>query len=379
MHVDYPIISADSHIAEAPDTYTSYIDPKYRDIAPRVVETENGGDVFVVDGMKATIPMGLVAAAGKPWNELTTRTRFADIHRSSWDSSERLADQSRDGVSAEIIYPSVGMVLCNHPDFEYKAAAMAAYNRWISDYCSIDTTRLLALGQTAMQSPEAGLADLQSIKALGMKGVMMPGNPQVEDYDSPVYDEFWEACIDLELVPSFHILTNSADNLGQRRGPKMNGFLSIIRGVQDVMGMFVLGGVFERHPQLKIVCVEADAGWVPHYMYRMDHAYKRHRAWLTAAIDRLPSEYFREHIYLTFQDDFVAFENANQMNWKRLCWANDFPHSDSTWPWSQEMLTEQTQHLTAEQQRAILCDNVAELYGIDTSVLPVGGDTLAAI
>ncbi|MDA3039783.1 MAG: amidohydrolase family protein [Actinomycetota bacterium] len=378
MHVDYPIISADSHIAEAPDTYTAYIDPKYRDIAPRVVETESNGDVFVIDGMKATIPMGLVAAAGKAWNELTPRARFSEIQRSAWDSSERLADQSRDGVSAEVIYPSVGMVLCNHPDFDYKAAAMAAYNRWISDYCSVDTNRLLALGQTAMQSPEAGLADLETMKALGMKGVMMPGNPQVEDYDSPVYDEFWEACIDLDLVPSFHILTNSADNMGRQRGPKMNSFLSIIRGVQDVMGMFVMGGVFERHPRLKIVCVEADAGWVPHYMYRMDHAYKRHRAWLTAPIERLPSEYFREHIYLTFQDDFVAFENANQMNWQRLCWANDFPHSDSTWPWSQDMLTEHTQHLTAEQRKAILCDNVAELYGLDTSLLPIGGDSLAA-
>ena len=157
----------------------------------------------------------------------------------------------------------------------------------------------------------------------------------------------------------------------------MNNFLSIIRGNQDIMGMFVLGGVFERHPRLKVVCVEADAGWAPHFMYRMDHAYNRHRKWLTANIAKTPSEYFREHIYLTFQDDWVAFRNVDQVNWQRLCWANDFPHSDSTWPWSQELLDEQTLQLTAEQTRAILCDNVAELYGIDISTLPVGGDVLA--
>ncbi len=62
----------------------------------------------------------------------------------------------------------------------------------------------------------------------------------------------------------------------------MNAFLSIVRGCQDIMGMLVLGGVFERHPDLRVVCVEADAGWVPHFMYRMDHAYKRHRYWLPA-------------------------------------------------------------------------------------------------
>ena len=281
-------------------------------------------------------------------------------------------------MSCEVIYPSVGMVLCNHPDFEYKKAAMDAYNRWIAEYCSVDPQRLLALGQTPMRSPEEGIADLEKMKAMGMRGVMMSGNPQVEDYDSPIYDEFWEACIDLELVPSFHILTSEGDALNRSRGPKMNNFLSIIRGNQDIMGMFVLSGVFEKHPRLKIVCVEADAGWVPHFMYRMDHAWKRHRKWLTANIDKLPSEYFREHIYTTFQDDFVAFATADQMNWRRLCWANDFPHSDSTWPWSQEMLTEQTDQLTDEQRRAILCDNTAELYGIDTSKLPVGGDILAA-
>jgi uncharacterized protein len=133
----------------------------------------------------------------------------------------------------------------------------------------------------------------------------------------------------------------------------------------------IFGGVFERHPKLKIVCVEADAGWVPHYMYRMDHAYKRHRNWLGKGVNlsKAPSEYFREHIYTTFQDDWVAFRSADQMNWHRLMWANDFPHSDSTWPWSQEMLAEQSKHLTAEQRRAILCDNVADLYHIDLATL----------
>ena len=132
-----------------------------------------------------------------------------------------------------------------------------------------------------------------------------------------------------------------------------------------------LQAFLERHPRLRVVCVEADAGWVPHYMYRMDHAWKRHRYWLPAGmkLSKLPSEYFAENIYVTFQDDWVAFKVANLLNWRRLLWANDFPHSDSTWPWSQEMLAEHTQALSAEQKRAILCDNVAELYGIDLAAL----------
>ena len=77
---------------------------------------------------------------------------------------------------------------------------------------------------------------------------------------------------------------------------------------------------------------------------------------------QLPSEYFRENIYTTFQDDWVAFQTVDLVNWRRLMWANDFPHSDSTWPRSQEMLAEHARHLTPEQRRAILYENVKELY-----------------
>jgi len=201
------------------------------------------------------------------------------------------------------------------------------------------------------------------MKAQGRRGVMMPGFPVKEDYDSPIYDDFFEAAIEMKMPLSFHILTSNEGVGKAPRGPKLNSFLSIIRGNQDIMGTFILGGVFERHPKLRIVCVEADAGWAPHYMYRMDHAFDRHRYWMTASkLSKMPSEYFRENIYMTFQDDWVAFKMKDLCNPHRLMWANDFPHSDSTWPWSREVIAEQTAHLSPELKKRILHDNVAELY-----------------
>jgi predicted TIM-barrel fold metal-dependent hydrolase len=368
-----PIISADSHITEPPNTYVDFIDPKFRDRAPHMVRDERKGDLFMIDGLSRPVPMGLIAAAGKPANELTAfGVKFEELHRGGWDPEARMADQDRDGVAAEIIYPTVGMLLCNHKDYDYKKACFDAYNQWIAVYCSAHPDRLIGTGQTAMRSVEEGIADLRRIKDLGLKGVMMPGNPQVEDYDSAIYDPFWEAAIGMGLPLSFHILTSRDDVVGRARGPKLNSFMSIIRGNQDIIGMLILSGVFERHPKLKVVCVEADAGWVPHYMYRMDHAYDRHRYWLTAgAISKMPSEYFRENIYLTFQDDWVAFKMKDMCNFRRLMWANDFPHSDSTWPWSQEILARHHADLREEQRERILCHNVAELYHIDLAPLPV--------
>jgi len=370
MARNFPVISADSHITEPPNTYIDFIDPAWRDRAPRMIDGgEAVGDVFAVDGMRRPVPMGLVAAAGKPPEQITINgVRFSELHRGGWDPGARLGEQDIDGIAAEVIYPTVGMVLCNHADFDYKHACFEAYNRWIAAYCETSPSRLLGCGQTAMRSPSEGIEDLRRIKALGLRGVMMPGLPALEDYDSVLYDPFWEAAVELGLPLSFHILTTRSE---RTRGPAITGFLSIVRGCQDVMAMLVFGGVFERHPDLKVVCVEADAGWVPHFMYRMDHAFNRHRYWLKPGADlqRLPSEYFAEHIYVTFQDDWTAFRSADQMNWHRLMWANDFPHSDSTWPWSQQLLDKHAGDLTAEQQRAILCENVADLYGIDLAAL----------
>jgi predicted TIM-barrel fold metal-dependent hydrolase len=360
-----PIISADSHVTEPPDTYLARIDRRFKDRAPRLVHDDKRGDLFVIDGLDKPIPMGLVAAAGKPAEELTMfGARFEDLHRGGWDPQARLADQARDGVSAEVIYPTVGMMLCNHPDFDYKQACFDAYNLWIAEYCGAHPDRLLGIGQTAMRSVEDGIRDLRRIRELGLRGVMLPGNPAVADYHDPLYAPFYEAAIDLGLPLSFHILTSQQDNF-KTRGPKLNAFMSIIRGCQDLVGAFVFGGVFERHPRLRLVCVEADAGWVPHFMYRMDHAYDRHRYWLpSGTLTTMPSEYFREHVYTTFQDDWVAFQVKDLCNVRRLLWANDFPHSDSTWPRSQELLAKHAAHLTPEELRWVLHDNVAELYGL---------------
>jgi predicted TIM-barrel fold metal-dependent hydrolase len=99
-------------------------------------------------------------------------------------------------------------------------------------------------------------------------------------------------------------------------------------------------------------------------MYRMDHYYKRHQYLRHQKLSRLPSEIFREHIYVTFQDDRAAFQTTHLQNPERLMWANDFPHSDSTWPWSQDVLREHAGGLPDATRDLILHDNVSRLYGL---------------
>ena len=130
---EFPVISADSHITEHPETYSKFIEAKWRDKAPKMVDGGPKGDLFVIEGMRP-IAMGLVAAAGKPAEQLSEAgVRFDELHRGGWDPRARIREQLIDGVAAEVIYPTVGMMLCNHRDFDYKKACFDAYNRWIAE------------------------------------------------------------------------------------------------------------------------------------------------------------------------------------------------------------------------------------------------------
>jgi len=368
-------VSADSHITEPPNCYIDYIDPAFRDRAPRAVIGPNGGHVFVIDGIDKPIPLAIIAAAGIDPREISfDQAKFEEIHRGGWDPAARLLDQDRDGVVAEVIYPSVGMILCNHPDIAYKHACFEAYNRWLADFCGHAPDRLYGIGQTAAGSPEQVVADMRTIKDMGFKGVMLPGEAPTEfDYDDKRWDRVWQASVEMSLPISFHILTSgkgksavAVEGRGSdevRVGANQH---TIIRANQDNISLLIWGRAFERNPDLKVVCVEADAGWAPHFMYRLDHFYNRHRFWSKmGSMEKLPSEYFHDNIYLTFQDDYVAFRTVDLMNPRRLMWTNNFPHSDSTWPWSRQMLAHQTEGLADDLKRMILRDNVIELYHLE--------------
>ncbi len=363
------IISADGHICEPPNCYVDFIDPKYRDSAPRIVVQPDGSEAFVVPGMKRPVALGFIDGAGfgiKERNDRAKRIKFSDIREAAYGGRARVPYMDQDGIAAEMIYASVGMGLCMHRDAEYKDACMKAYNRWLQSMCSEAPNRIFGLAQTAVLSVDSAIEDFRRAKEMDMVGMMMPGRPIHEDYDHRDYDALWECATDLGLPICFHILTSRDGSINMpHRGHAMNNFLSIIRAVQDVVGLLVLGGVFERHPKLKLVCAEGDAGWMPHYMYRMDHAAKFNMVnGIIEGLTKLPSEYIKSNVWMTFQDDRTAFNSLHMMPHQQLLWASDFPHTDSTWPRSQELLADHAAHLTEAQRQDIMRENSAALFNL---------------
>jgi predicted TIM-barrel fold metal-dependent hydrolase len=374
--LSFKTISADSHVSEPPNCYRDHIDPKYRDRAPHVAIGPKGGAMYVIedmaDGKPYTVDVGFMSAAGLDPKDIKPGVRtYDDVHKSGYDGKFRVADQDRDGVGGEIIYPSVGLALCNHPDAQLKHACFQAYNRWLQEFQSAAPDRLFGLGQTAVVSPKQTVADLEQIKAMGFCGALFPCEPADElDYDDPQFDPVWEAAVALKLPIAFHILTSRRAAKIKPASPDKRRNMAhfhhtLIRANQDVISSFIWGGVFERFPDLRLVCAEADAGWAPHFMYRLDHFYHRHRHHQNVDdMSRLPSQQLADNVYFTFQDDLVAMNSLDMLNPRRLLWANDFPHSDSTWPWSQQLLQHQTSHMTEDQRRWVLRDNAIEAFNL---------------
>jgi uncharacterized protein len=363
------IISSDGHVCEPPNCYVDFIEPKFRDTAPRIVEQPDGSEAFVIPGFKRPVALGFIDGAGfgvRERNERAKTIKFKDIRDGAYGGRARLGYMDKDGIAAEIVYASVGMGLCMHRDAEYKDACMKAYNRWLQAMCSEAPERVYGLAQTAVLSVDSAIEDFGRAKEMGFVGMMMPGHPIHEDYDHPDYDALWECATDLGLPICFHILTSREGSLAMpHRGHPLNSFLGIIRAVQDVVGLMVLGGVFERHPKLKMVCAESDAGWMPHYMYRMDHAVKFNAEnGVIRGLSKLPSEYIKKNVWMTFQDDLTAFNSVNQLPYTQLLWASDFPHTDSTWPRSQQLIAEHSAHLEERQRQAIMRENAAALFSL---------------
>lgn len=360
----HPLFSADSHVVEIEDCYAE-IDPRFRSLRPVAKDDPKQGAIMVVPGMDFTIPSGMLSRAGLRYEDWANPQPWNRIHPAAFDPTARLAIQDEEGVEGEVIYPSAGMVLCLHRDVAYRKACFEAYNRWLAVFCAADPKRLVGIAMVALPSPEEGVRELREVARQGFKGVMFCGDPAFEDYDHPSYAPIWDAAIDLGLPVSFHILTGK-DSYGMAvRGPKVIQQIVTVRGNQNIIMMMVLGGVFERHPDLKVVMVENDAGWLPHFCFRLDHAWERHRwSMETGSISRRPSEFVAENVYTTFQDDSSVRWVLPALNLEHVMWATDFPHGDGTYPNSRRIADEVTIGMTDAEKQGVVYANARALYGL---------------
>src|SRR6266849_1494975 len=189
------VISADSHMTEPGDLWVERLDRKYRDNAPRVIKNEKASGapyVFVGPGFHPLTVAG-VFAAGRSGEELRDHMRhgYEAARPSGWDPVERLKDQDLDGVSAEVLYASLGITLLSMTDTDLQQACMRVYNDWLAEFCSHAAKRLAGIGLFSLSS----LPDVSAIEHCakkGLKGILVLASNTIDiPYSDERFDPLW--------------------------------------------------------------------------------------------------------------------------------------------------------------------------------------------
>jgi predicted TIM-barrel fold metal-dependent hydrolase len=365
--VEYGVVSADSHVVEPPDLWGQYIDPAFRDRAPKV-DHVGGREAFVIDGLPPEFvgALGLFGSAGVPSERLQEIRVQTDGNPGGWDPHDRLKDMVRDGVDAEVMYPSMGMRLYLAEDPDYQFACFRAYNDWLADLCTVYPDRLFGLGLVSLSDVEAAIIELARVKDRGLRGACI--SVDLKGGDRPFwdveYDPFWAQAAELEMPISLHSLTG-----GERRqalGGRIAQMVTEPAVVQASIANLIEFGVLERFPELKVVSVENDVGWAGTFLARMDYAYQRSLRYSGPGgnLSMLPSEFFHRQVYLTFMYDKPGVDLRHYIGVDNMMWSSDYPHGQSTWPESRGYIEWQFGDLPEEERRKITCDNVLNLYNI---------------
>ncbi len=361
-------ISSDSHIIEPADLWEKHIDPKFRDRGPRLVN-EGETDQWYCDGVK----FGELGANQQPGvrfeepEKLTHQGRQETVLLGALDPDAHVKDMDLDGIAGGVLYPSQGLTLWRIPACDVLSASFRAYNDYIAEFCQPYPNRLKGIAMLNVDDAEEGIRELERAAKLGLAGAMIPITPML-GYDQPAYERFWAAAQDLDMPLSLHTAT-------ERWRPGMDLNIAAIfpfrdrdAEVRDALSAMIFSGVFERYPKLNVGAVEFEASWAPHYMQNMDYYYKQRATGIMGRRfkgDALPSDFFRKNVFISFQEDDIGIQFRHHIGVDNLMWGSDYPHAESTFPKSQEILERMLQDVPEDEKAKITWENAAKIYHFD--------------
>ncbi|HXY93949.1 MAG TPA: amidohydrolase family protein, partial [Acidimicrobiia bacterium] len=370
--------------SEPADLFTKLAPPEYRDRVPHVEEVE-GRPMWVFNGH----PVGVFSAAGVIGRDgkkesadiALNHWEFEKIHVGAYDPKVRLEVMDDSGIDAQVIFPSTiglgGQHLAQAADAELSLLAIHLYNDAQAEIQAESNERLLPLPLMPAWDVDASVVEAERVAAMGARGVNMTSDPQdlgAPDLASTEWDPFWEVCTELQLPVHFHIGASvTAETFrGKYHWPSqalntqlaLSGTLLFV-GNARVVANAIVSGVFDRHPDLKMVSVESGVGWIPFILEALDYEMAENAPDEFAKLKKLPSEYFRSNLYATFW-----FENNRNklpelieaVGEDSILFETDFPHPTCLYPKPLDTIAAKMATLPPETQRKIYGENARKLY-----------------
>jgi predicted TIM-barrel fold metal-dependent hydrolase len=354
-----PKISSDSHVDEPHDLWFERMDADMRDQAPRRIKTndDDGGWTLVLDGNQIG------------WSGLSAEDAAAkeEARVAAASPETRIRMMRRDGLNGEIIYPTIGLYIYGIHDPRVGQAACTIYNDWILDRLG-GSSRVKVAAMIPTWSVDQAVAEIERLAGdPSVGGLLLPlvGTPE---WNMPDWEPLWSVIAETGKPAVMH--QGSGHDMIFYRGwgsPTAN-LLTTQSMAPRATALLACSGILERHPRLHVVLVEVNAGWMAWANSTLDEYYQAHSGWAKPKLPELPSHYIRRQIHATFQDDPVAIHNIALTGTDCLLWGNDYPHPESTYPNSDEVLADLFRNVSEDDATAIVGGNAAKLFGFDDTV-----------
>ncbi len=341
--MDYNVIDSDGHILEPPDLWENYIEPKYREICPKVLFTPEGGEILRIEGdsaidlgrgKKPVTLGGLGTIGARAGGVQSYKVPYLEGKRGGFDPHARIPDMDAEGIDAAVLYPSLALFLGATKDPEFSAATCRAYNRWLADYCKPYPERLFGAAILPLQSIELAVQEMEfAVKELGFRAGFIRPNPyNGRVLHDPANDPLWAAAQELDFAMGIHS--------GSESGQPTIGFDRFIRGqavrhlIAHTMEMMaaatslIMCGVCDRFPRLRIAFLESGGGWMAGWLDRMDRHFDDVGMNDTRLSTR-PSDIFRRQCFISFEPVEGSLKYlAEYLGSDSILWATDYPHAD---------------------------------------------------
>jgi predicted TIM-barrel fold metal-dependent hydrolase len=365
-----PLISVDDHVLEPP-TLFDRIEGSFGDEVPHV-EIDDDRTVWRIGHLSVPI-IGTNGAAGRPiqqWNR--GAMSFAEFRTGVYDVHARVDDMDTNGVFASLNFPSMiwgfaGSRFSDMPDPVLGLACLRAYNEWVlNDWCGAYPERFIPCQLPWLVDADVAANEIRLNASRGFKAVSFSENPELLGFAS-IHSEFWDpffrACEETDTVINLHIGSSGNVPRPSQDTPTpaiaalfpMNGFLALID--------WIFSKVPVRFPGLKIVLSEAGVSWVPTAIERLQRADRQREAggnWEVS--DPHPVEVLQRNFWFTSIEDPSAFRLLDLIGVNKVMVETDYPHNDSSWPDSQELIRCELEFLEVSDIARICFQNAAELY-----------------
>lgn len=368
----YLVLSSDAHAGAPMAGYKRFLDPHLHDEF----------DAWL-------------AAVVNPWADVSDTT--------NWHSDDRLAAMDAQGVAGEVLFPNtlppfydtsahLSGVPRDAGELARRWAGLRAHNRWLVEFCAAAPDRRRGLVQLLPNDVDAAIDEMRwAARHDVIGGVMLPAVPPnhpVEPYFHERYEPLWRTAVELGFPIHQHQGSGSPDRSDDQAVARSVRYVDHELWTRLTLSHLLVGGVFERHPDLRVVWTEMNGlRWVVEDLERITRQLRviqsRHGAdprqlnfWrtfgsdVTEGLQLTPMEYFRRNCYLgaSILSPF-DLPYVHVLGTDRIMWGHDAPHEEGACGLTTESLRVNFHAFGVEDCRRMFTTTAAALYRFDLAAL----------